>query len=137
MADYEDIIHLPHPVSVRHAALSNADRAAQFAPFAALTGYDAELAETARLTTPRAELTESEQQLLNDVYRYLQQHSSEHPGVTITYFQPDSRKAGGAYVTVTAPVKRIDEYTQSIILTTGETVPLSEIITITAKNALL
>ncbi len=131
MADYDDIIHLPHPVSVRHAALSNADRAAQFAPFAALTGYDTELAETARLTTPRAELTESEQQLLNEVYRYLQEHSSEHPRVTITYFQPDSRKAGGAYITVTAPVKKLDEYTQSIVLTTGETISMAEIVAIT------
>ena len=130
MADYEDIIHLPHPVSVRHGAMSNADRAAQFAPFAALTGYDAELAETARLTTPRIELTESEEQLLNRVYRYLQDNISLQPRVSITYFQPDLRKAGGAYVNVTAPVKKLDEYTQSIVLTTGKTIPLSQILTI-------
>ena len=128
--NYEDIIHLPHPVSKRHGAMSNLDRAAQFAPFAALTGYDAELAETARLTTPRIELTESEEQLLNDVYRHLQENISQQPRVSITYFQPDSRKEGGAYVTVTAPVKKIDEYTQSIILTTGETIRLSQILTI-------
>lgn len=134
MADYEDIIYLPHPVSTRHAALSNADRAAQFAPFAALTGYDAELVEAARLTTPRAELTESEQQLLNDSYQYLQEHSSERPRATITYFQPDSRKAGGAYITVTAPVKKIDQYTQTIVLTTGETIPMAEIIAVTSRN---
>lgn len=130
MTDYEDIIHLPHPVSTRHAAMSNLDRAAQFAPFAALTGYDAELAETARLTTPRIELTESEQQLLNEVYLYLQAHILEHPRVTVTYFQPDTKKEGGAYITVTAPVKRIDEYTQSLLLTTAETIPLSQILTI-------
>ena len=114
--------------------MSNADRAAQFAPFAALTGYDAELAETARLTTPRIELTESEEQLLNEVYRYLQDNISLQPRVSITYFQPDLRKSGGAYVNVTAPVKKIDEYTQSIVLTTGETIPLSQILTITTKT---
>lgn len=130
MADYEDIIHLPHPVSGRHGAMSNLDRAAQFAPFAALTGYDAELAETARLTDARIELTESEEQLLNEVYRHLQEHISEHPRVTVTYFEPDTKKSGGAYITVTAPVKKLDEYTQSIILTTGETIPLSQILTI-------
>ena len=130
MTDYEDIIHLPHPVSTRHGAMSNLDRAAQFAPFAALTGYDAELAETARLTTPRIELTESEEDRLNEIYRYLQAHIGEHPQVSITYFQPDLRKSGGAYVNVTAPVKRIDEYTQSLIFTTGETIPMPQILTI-------
>ena len=128
--NYEDIIHLPHPVSTRHAAMSKLDRAAQFAPFAALTGYDAELAETARLTTPRIELTESEEDRLNAVYLDLQAHITEHPRVTITYFEPDGRKSGGAYITLTAPVKRIDEYTQSLLLTTGETIPLSQILTI-------
>lgn len=130
---YEDIIHLPHPVSARHGAMSNADRAAQFAPFAALTGYDAELAETARLTTSRIELTENEEQLLNEVYRYLQDRISRQPRVTVTYFQPDSRKAGGAYITVTASVKKIDAYTQTLVLTTGEIIPMSRIVSITAN----
>ena len=130
MTDYEDIIHLPHPVSTRHGAMSNLDRAAQFAPFAALTGYDAELAETARLTTPRIELTENEEDRLNEIYRYLQAHIGEHPLVIVTYFRPDAKKEGGAYITLTSPVKRIDEYTQSLILTTGETIPLSQILTI-------
>lgn len=128
--NYEDIIHLPHPVSTRHGAMSNRDRAAQFAPFAALTGYEAELAETARLTTPQIELTESEQQRLNEVYLHLQAHIAEHSQVTVTYFQPDSKKSGGAYITRTAPIKRIDEYTQSLLFTTGETIPLSQILTI-------
>ena len=128
--DYEDIISLPHPVSARHPAMSRLDRAAQFAPFAALTGYDAELAETARLTDAQIELTEGELQRLNESYLHLQAHISEHPRVTITYFQPDKRKAGGAYITLTAPVKRIDEYAQSLLLTTGESIPLSQILTI-------
>ena len=132
--NYEDIIHLPHPVSARHPAISNADRAAQFAPFAALTGYDGELAETARLTTPRIELTESQLQLLNQVYRYLQENISLQPKVVVTYFQPDSRKDGGAYITCAAPVKKIDTYTQSLILTTGETIPMAEILTITVEK---
>ena len=132
--NYDDIIHLPHPVSTRHGAMSNLDRAAQFAPFAALTGYDAELAETARLTTPRIELTESEEDRLNAVYLDLQAHIARHPQVTVTYFQPDAKKDGGAYITLTAPVKRIDEYTQSLLLTTGETIPLSQILTITTET---
>ena len=134
MADYEDIIYLPHPVSARHGAMSNGDRAAQFAPFAALTGYDAELAETARLTTPRAELTEGEQQRLNEVYRYLQDRISLQPSVTVTYFQPDRKKDGGAYITVTASVKKIDEYNQTIIFTTGESIPIWEIVEITLEK---
>jgi hypothetical protein len=128
--NYDDIIHLPHPVSTRHAAMSNRDRAAQFAPFAALTGYEGELAETARLTTPRIELTENEEDRLNAVYLYLQAHITEHPRVTITYFEPDGRKSGGAYITLTAPVKRLDEHTQTLILTTGETIPMAQILTI-------
>ena len=128
--NYDDIIHLPHPVSTRHPAMSNADRAAQFAPFAALTGYEAELAETARLTSAQIELTESEQQMLNRVYCHLQAHIGEHPLVTVTYFQPDTRKDGGAYVTLSAPVKRLDEHTQTLILTTDEIIPLSQIISI-------
>lgn len=135
MADnYEDIIRLPHPVSARHGAMSRLDRAAQFAPFAALTGYDAEIEEAARLTTSRIELTESEQQLLNGVYSYLQAHISEHPRATITYFAPDTKKSGGAYITVTAPVKKIDEYTQSLILTTGETILMAEILSLTIEQ---
>ena len=131
MADhYEDIIHLPHPVSFRHGAMSNTDRAAQFAPFAALTGYDEELAETARLTTARIQLTESEEQLLNEAYLYLQAHILEHPRVRVTYFQPDARKTGGAYLTCAAPVKKIDEYTQTLTLATGEAIPLSQILAI-------
>lgn len=126
--DYEDIISLPHPVSARHPAMPRLDRAAQFAPFAALTGYDAELAETARLTDAQIELTEGELQQLNESYLYLQAHILEHPRVTITYFQPDKKKAGGAYITVTASVKKIDGYTQTIVLTIGETIPLSQIL---------
>ena len=127
MADYEDIIHLPHPVSVRHGAMSNADRAAQFAPFAALTGYDAELAETARLTTPRIELTESEEQLLNRVYRYLQDNISLQPRVSITYFQPDLRKVGGVYVQKRGRVKKLDAYLRAVVFTDGMTVPIEDI----------
>lgn len=131
--NYEDIIHLPHPVSARHGAMSNADRAAQFAPFAALTGYEACIAEAARLTTSRIELTENEEQLLNEVYRYLQERISEHPRVTVTYFAPDAKKSGGAYITVTASVKKVDEYTGSVILTTGKTIPMADIVAITLE----
>ena len=132
--NYEDIIHLPHPVSTRYGTMSNRERAAQFAPFAALTGYEAELAETARLTESQIELTEGEQQRLNAIYCQLQAESVSHPMAQLTYFQPDKKKAGGAYITLTAPVKKIDEYTQSIILATGESIPMANILTITLKK---
>ena len=130
---YANIINMPHHISPTRARMSLSRRAAQFAPFAALTGYDAELAEAARLTAPPVELTENEEQRLNDVYRYLQDHISRQPRVTVTYFQPDSRKAGGAYITLTAPVKKVDAYTQSITLATGEIIPMSRIVSITAN----
>lgn len=135
MADnYEDIICLPHPVSTRHAAMSRLDRAAQFAPFAALTGYEEELAETARLTDTKIELTEGELQRLNEIYCHLQAHISEHPRATITYFEPDTKKSGGAYITVTASVKKIDEHTGSVTIITGESIPMAEIVSITLEG---
>lgn len=125
---YADIIHMPHPVSSRHAAMTNLDRAAQFAPFAALTGYEEEIAETARLTTPRIELTESQQQVLDRKYQYLQAHIREQPTVTVTYFQPDLLKAGGSYRTISSQVKKIDAYQKILQFTNGEKILLEEIV---------
>ena len=125
---YADIIHMPHPVSSRHAGMTNSDRAAQFAPFAALTGYEEEIAETARLTTPRIELTESQQQVLDRKYQYLRSHIREQPTVTVTYFQPDLLKEGGGFLTVTGQVKKIDEYQKILQFTNGEKIQLEEII---------
>jgi hypothetical protein len=134
MEQYDDIIRLPHHQSVKRAQMPRADRAAQFAPFAALNGYEAAIAETGRLTDSAAELLDGYADAIDEALREIRRRLNEQPAVTITYFEPDLRKDGGAYVTVTAPVKKIDAYTQTITLTTGETIPLSQIITITTKT---
>lgn len=125
---YDDIIDLPHPVSQRHPQMPLADRAAQFSPFAALTGLDAALQETARLTGQRITLDEYEQAELDKTLQALREAAPQHPAVEITYFQPDARKAGGQYVTSVGHVKRIAEYEQQLILTEGTSIPLAEII---------
>ncbi len=125
---YDDIIDLPHPVSQRHPQMPLADRAAQFSPFAALTGLDAALQETARLTDQRITLDEYEQAELDKALQTLREAAPQHPAVQITYFQPDARKAGGQYVTSVGHVKRIAEYEQQLILTEGTSIPLAEII---------
>lgn len=125
---YDDIIDLPHPVSQRHPQMPLADRAAQFSPFAALTGLDAALQETARLTDQRITLDEYEQAELDKTLQALREAAPQHPAVEITYFQPDARKAGGQYVASVGHVKRIAEYEQQLILTEGTSIPLAEII---------
>lgn len=125
---YDDIIDLPHPVSQRHPQMPLADRAAQFSPFAALTGLDAALQETSRLTDQRITLDEYEQAELDKTLQALREAAPQHPAVEITYFQPDARKAGGQYVTSVGHVKRIAEYKQQLILTEGTSIPLAEII---------
>ena len=106
---YNDVINRQHPTSKKHPRMSNMNRAAQFAPFAALTGYEESIEETARLTDRRIELSEYEIEELNAKLNFIQKHIKERPEVTITYFQPDERKEGGAYITVTGRVRRIDE----------------------------
>lgn len=116
---YEDIIHLPHPDSAKHPRMAVADRAAQFLPFAALTGYDAAVKETARLTEERMELDEDEKMALDRSMQFIQNHLGEEIEVTITYFQPDERKAGGAYRTVTGKIKKMDQYERCMVLQDG------------------
>ena len=113
---YEDIIDLPHHVSYRHPRMSRIDRAAQFAPFSALTGYGAAVEETARLTEGLTELDETARALLNEKLRMLADSLGDEPQISITYFRPDERKAGGAYVTVSGTVKTLDEYTRTVIM---------------------
>ena len=119
MGSYDDIIHLPHHRSQTHAPMPLQDRAAQFAPFAALTGYGTALQETARLTEQRAELTESEKADLDRRLQLLSDHLAAQPEITVTYFRPDERKDGGAYVTVTDIVKKIDPYERVLVLQNG------------------
>ena len=124
---YDDILCLPHPTSKKHPRMSMAERAAQFAPFAALNGYGAAIQEAQRLTDQRLELDEETQALLDLRQRLLLERIAEHPQVTVTYFVPDARKSGGSYRCVAAGVKRLDEYSRLLILTTGQQIPLDDI----------
>lgn len=125
---YDDIINLPHPVSKKRPQMSPADRAAQFSPFAALTGYDAAVKETARITDQRVELDEHEIATLNDKLQSISRRIKEHPEVSITYFQPDAKKAGGAYVTATGAVKKILAYERIVVMADGTNIAIEEII---------
>ena len=123
--EYEDIINLPHPVSKRHKPMPVEDRAAQFAPFAALTGHQAAIEEAARVTDVRVELDEEMKEQLNVK---LQKKVSE-PGkrIQIVYYVPDGRKSGGSYMTKTGIVKKIDEYQKILVLEDGSKIPLEDI----------
>lgn len=116
---YEDILYLPHHVSKKRAPMSMIDRAAQFAPFAALTGHDALIRETARLTDRPMELTESARAELDGMLRSLREGMT----VLVTCFVPDQRKEGGAYVQRSGTVRKVDAYGQSLIFTDGTDVP--------------
>ena len=124
---YDDIIHLPRPISKKRSPMSNFDRAAQFSPFAALTGYDAVIAETGRLTDTRIELDEGGKALLDEKLQTIREHLEEHPAVKLTVFCPDSRKSGGAYETITGNVKKIDPVARILVLTGGEVIPIDRI----------
>ena len=124
---YEDIINLPHHVSKTRPQMSMLDRAAQFSPFAALTGYDAAIKETGRLTDEKIELGEEAKAALDRKQAYLMEMIGEQPEISITYFLPDARKSGGAYVTITGNLKRFDEYERLLILTDGRKIPMDDI----------
>ncbi len=125
---YDDIIHLKHHMSPVHPRLSMESRAAQFSPFAALTGYDAALLETGRLTEAKIELTEESRAALDRKQKMLVDIIYDRPEVTVTYFVPDAKKAGGAYVTVTGNVKRIDPVERSMVMTDGTKISLCEVL---------
>ena len=114
--NYEDIINLPHHVSPIHPPMPLSDRAAQFAPFAALTGYGEVIKETARVTDCKPELSESEKAELDYKLRMACDYPGEKPVLTITYFVPDQRKAGGSYHTISGQIKKIDDYQKQVIL---------------------
>ncbi len=127
---YSDIINLPHHVSKTRPQMSELERAAQFSPFAALTGYDAAISETGRLTDEKIELGEETKAVLDMKQQYILDMISDQPEITVTYFIPDTKKSGGAYVSVTGNLKRIDEYERLMLLTTGEKIPLDDIMDI-------
>ena len=130
---YDDILHLPHHVSEKHPPMSRLDRAAQFSPFAALTGYEAAVEETARLTDRRIELDEGEKGAIDQRLMLLQERLPEPMEVTITYFIPDKKKAGGVYVSVSGTVKKIDDYECAVVLSDGTSIPVDDICHINGK----
>ena len=128
MNRYDDIIKLPHHISPTRQRMSMHDRAAQFAPFAALVGYDDAVAETARLTENRPELDEQEQRAINERLAYIAEHIDEHPEVRIRYFVPDKHKSGGAIVEVFKIVKKISATDGTIVMADGCKIRLSDIV---------
>ena len=150
---YDDIIHLPHPTSKVHPRMSRADRAAQFSPFAALTGHRTAIAETARLTDqrmdldedtraeldrrqavlltePQIELDEDAMEELDWKQSLLLDHIGERPEVTVTWFQPDGRKEGGNYITAVGRLEKLDVLGRRMILANGTKIALDKIIDI-------
>ena len=124
---YDDIINLPRPVSKKHPRMSALNRAAQFSPFAALTGHGDAIRETERLTDSFAELPEDQKAQLDEKLQMLQENLSFRPMVEITFFQPDARKSGGSYVTVRGRIKKLDEHNRRILLTDETAVALDQI----------
>ena len=127
---YEDIINRPHHVSKASPQMSELERAAQFAPFAALTGYDSAIKETGRLTDERIELDEEALTALDRKYQLLIEALDDAPEVTITYFQPDERKAGGKYVSAVGAVKKIDDFERRITMRDGTRIPTDDVLSI-------
>lgn len=125
--DYRDIINLPHHQSTKRPHMSLHDRAAQFAPFAALRGYDEEIAETARLTDERLELGSEDIALLNERLNILIDNIKSIPEVSVTYFVPDDKKDGGAYVTKKGNVRRIDDVERRIHFTDNSKITIDDV----------
>ena len=134
-SEYYDIINIDKPFSVRHAKMPMSDRAAQFAPFAALTGYDEEIDEAARLTSDRLELDEAQMELISSeltraakaLEKNRREGRAEAPAARITYFVPDARKQGGEYVTAETEIKKIDPLKRTLVLSGGETIKIDDI----------
>ena len=124
---YDDMLHLPHPTSARHPRMPISERAAIFSPFAALTGHAGAIAETARLTDQKMELDEDAKAELDRRQAVLLEHIAEQPEITVTWFQPDERKDGGAYLTATGRLKKLDAIQRMLALTDGTKIPLDDV----------
>ena len=125
---YDEIMGLPHHVSETRPQMPMSNRAAQFAPFAALTGYDDAVKETGRLTDDKIELEESPLNEMNAKIQLLRENLADAPEITFAYFKPDERKAGGAYLTTTGTVKKLDDYERQIMLQDGMKLPMDDIL---------
>ena len=130
---YDDIIDLPRPVSRKHPPMPMKKRAAQFLPFAALTGFEGEIAEAARLTETAPELSEDALAALDEQLSLLRQLLPDQPQVTVTRFLPDERKAGGHFETLTGQVRRLDEANRVLRLTDGTTIDLDTVVELTVE----
>ena len=130
---YEDIINLPHHVSTKRPQMSMLDRAAQFSPFAALTGYDAAIKETGRLTDEKIEMDEASLNMLNMKFQLLVEALGDEHEVSFTYFKPDETKAGGAYMTATGIVKKVDDYERLITMVDGAKIPMDDVYSIESE----
>lgn len=130
MANYDDIIDLPHHTSTKHQRMSRDSRAAQFSPFAALTGYDAEIHEAARLTDEKLILDDDRINDINNKLQYIKDNISDDPEVLIEYFVPDSKKSGGKYVRYVGKVRIIDEYERSVVFYDGNRIIIDDIYSI-------
>ena len=124
---YADIIDLPHHQSDTRPKMSNYDRAAQFSPFAALTGHAESIKETARLTDEYSDQSEEMKAIMNEKILFLMEQLENQPEITITFFKPDEKKQGGAYITITGVVKKIKTYERQIQMTTGDLIPIDMI----------
>ena len=125
---YEDILSVPRPATHVRPPMPRQDRAAQFAPFAALTGHDAAIRETARTTQVRRQLSEDEKLLLDRKQQVLLEQAHQYPQVTVTYFQPDARKAGGAYQVFTGHVRALDTFRRLLRTVEGRDIPVDDIV---------
>jgi len=134
MSNYDDIINLPHHVSKRHPQMPLANRAAQFAPFAALTGYDAAIIEAARNTEQLIDLEEDSKEILDDTLSEIRSHIDGHMGIAVTYFEPDNRKSGGSYQHITGILKDIDDYRHMMVMDDGHLIPMQHILDIKVVN---
>ncbi len=129
---YDDIINLPHPTSTKHPRMTVLNRAAQFSPFAALTGYDSAIKEKARVTRQAVELTDEEKEIIN--HKLIMAVSISHTMVTVTYFKADNRKSGGSYLTVTGEIKKFDETTGIITMTDKTEISLYNVVDISFSS---
>ena len=125
--NYNDIIELPHHTSPVRDRMSMINRAAQFSPFAALTGYDEAVKETARVTKEKIELDENAKTMLDEKLQIITEHLSDYLEVTILYFQPDMKKTGGEYVKITGAVKKIDQFERNVRMMDGTKISIDEI----------
>lgn len=128
--NYDDIINLPHHVSETRPQMPMIDRAAQFSPFAALTGYDSAIKETGRLTDAKIELGEEALTILNMKFQVLLDNLDDSPEVIFTYFKPDERKAGGSYIDVSGTVKKVDDFERLFVMQDGTKIPIDDVLSI-------